>query len=89
MMEMPTALSWRTTSDRMCGHEVIRILTLGPVTYASWWETRSKQTLMVNLLTESSPGNGKATVSTVFSWRMGIEAVVEHRTILMLISGSS
>jgi hypothetical protein len=31
-MEMPTALSWRTTSDRMCGHEVIRILTLGPVT---------------------------------------------------------
>ena len=41
------------------------------------------------LLTESSPGNGKVTVSTVFSWRMGIDAVVEHRTILMLMSGSS
>ncbi len=36
MMEMPTVLSWRTTSNRMCGHVVVWILTLGPVTNVSW-----------------------------------------------------
>ena len=41
----------------------------------------------MNSLTKSLPCNGEVTVSTVFSWRMGIEAIVGHRKILMLMLG--